>query len=431
MVRPLLQANEGQDPLERIEALKRERQWAYAFAHWTVSTDTLSVEQCAQEVLRAWRRFGATTPGAYRDPQRAALVTTESASYPVLVGWGILEEQLGRRLAGTGFQGRAYLICDNNVVHPYGRAAQRSLHQAGIETHLFTFPPGEPSKTLATCATIYEWLAERRVERRDAIVAVGGGVAGDMAGFVAATYLRGIRLVQVPTSLLAMVDASIGGKVAVDLGAGKNLVGAFYHPSFVLSDVATLATLPKRALTEGWAEALKHGLAFDSGLVEIYESSAEGLLALEPELTTEVIARNAAIKARVVTEDERETSGLRALLNYGHTIGHGLETASGYESYLHGEAVAVGMTGAALLGQRVGVTPDAAVKRQAALLQRFGLPDRFSGVTIDTMMEAIAHDKKANGGDISWVLLDEVGSAGLHRGVPKEHVEQVLRELSK
>ena len=428
MVRPLLTAG-GQDPLERIESLKRERQWAYALAHWTVNTDGLSVEQCAQEVVRAWRRLGAAAQ-TRRDPQVAAVVTTESSSYPIVVGWNILEEQLGRRLLETGFQGRAYIICDANVLYPYGRAAQRSLHKAGVEAHLFTFPAGEERKTLATCATIFEWLAERRVERRDAIVAVGGGVCGDMAGFVAATYLRGLRLVQVPTTLLAMVDASIGGKVAVDLPAAKNLVGAFYHPSLALADVSALATLPERVVREGWAEALKHGLAFDAGLVELYESNAGDLLRLEPELTTMVIARNAAIKARVVTEDERETSGLRSLLNYGHTIGHALEAAAGYSRYLHGEAVAVGMAGAAMLGQRIGVTPEPVLRRQAELLRRFGLPDRFSGVGVDTLLEAMALDKKASAGDISWVFLEEVGKASLHRGVPLEQVRQVLAELS-
>ena len=427
IVRPLLAAG-GQDPLERIDSLKRERQWAYAQAHWTVTTDSFSVEQCSQEVIRAWRRIGLAAQ-ARQDPQVVAVVTTDSSSYPIVAGWNILEEQLGRRLRETGFQGRAYVVCDANVLYPYGRAAQRSLHKAGIEAHLFTFPAGEPSKTVATCTAIFEWLAERRAERRDAIVAVGGGVCGDMAGFVAATYLRGMRLVQAPTTLLAMVDASIGGKVAVDLPAAKNLVGAFHQPALVLADVSALTSLPERVVREGWAEALKHGLAFDAGLVELYETHADDLLRLEPELTTQVIARNAAIKARVVTEDERETSGLRSLLNYGHTIGHALEAAAGYRRYLHGEAVAVGMAGAAMLGNLVGVTPERAVRRQGELLRRFGLPDRFSGVAVDKVLEAMTLDKKASSGDISWVLLEEVGQAKLQRGVPQEQVRQILSEL--
>ena len=278
--------------------------------------------------------------------------------------------------------------------------------------------------------TVYGWLAERRAERQDAIVAVGGGVTGDLAGFVAAIYLRGMALVQVPTSLVGMVDASIGGKVAVDLSEAKNLVGAFHHPRLVLADVAALGTLPERALREGWAEALKHGLALDAGLVETYEAGAEDLLALEPEAATEVVGRNVAIKARVVTEDERETTGLRMLLNYGHTIGHALEAASGYGRYLHGEAVAIGMTGAAMLGHRVGVTPHGVVERQRALLQRFGLPDRFEEVPLASVLDAMTLDKKHSAGELRWVLLEDVGRARVHGPVPADKVEEVLASLA-
>ncbi|MDA0799112.1 MAG: 3-dehydroquinate synthase [Chloroflexi bacterium] len=426
MVRPMLDADG--DPMERIESLKRERQWAYALAEWTVSTDGLSVEQAAHEVVRAWRRVGraSTLQG---DPLLAATVTVETGIYPVLVGWDILESQLGPRLRDAGVTGRAFIICDSNVVHPYGRAAQRSIHKAGLEVGLFIIPAGEASKTLETAGVIYQWLAEQRVERRDAIVAVGGGVVGDLAGFIAATYLRGIKLVQVPTSLTAMVDSSIGGKTAVDLPAAKNLVGAFYHPEFVLTDASALATLPARALQEGWAEALKHGLALDADLVDIYESKADQLLALEPELTAEVVARNAAVKARIVTEDERETSGLRMLLNYGHTMGHGVEAAAGYDTYLHGEAVAVGMTGAARLGMAFGVTPAELVERQALLLRRFGLPESYTGVEPEAILEAMSRDKKVSAGQVSWIFLESIGRAGVHRGVPQDLIAQTVRTL--
>jgi shikimate kinase / 3-dehydroquinate synthase len=426
MVRPMLAADG--DPMERIETLKRERQWAYALAEWTINTDGLSVEQAAHEVARAWRRVGRASTYA-GDPLLAATVTVETGVYPVLVGWGNLEADLGDRLLAAGVTGRAFIICDSNVTHPYGRAAQRSIHKAGIEVGLFTFPAGEASKTLETAGVIYQWLAERRVERRDVIVAVGGGVVGDLAGFIAATYLRGIKLVQVPTSLTAMVDSSIGGKTAVDLPAAKNLVGAFYHPEFVLTDASALATLPVRALREGWAEALKHGLALDADLVDIYENKADALLALEPELTAEVVARNAAVKARIVTEDERETSGLRMLLNYGHTMGHGVEAAAGYDAYLHGEAVAVGMTGAARLGMAFGVTPAELVERQALLLRRFGLPESYSGVDPEAVLEAMSRDKKVSAGQVSWIFLEGVGRASVHRGVPQELIAQTLREL--
>ncbi len=426
MVRPMLRSD---DPLGRIESLKRERQWAYALAHWVVPTDAMGVEQAALEVVRAWRKIGAADAW-HGDPDLAATVTVDAGAYPVFVGWDMLEAQLGPRLAESGFSGRAYIICDSHVVHPYGRAAQRSLHKVGIEMGMFTFPAGEASKSLATATVLYEWLAERRVERRDAIVAVGGGVVGDLAGYVAATFLRGIRLVQAPTSLTAMVDSSIGGKTGVDLPVAKNMVGAFHHPAMVVADVSALRTLPERALREGWAEAIKHGLALEASLVDVYEEHAESLLALDPELTTGVVARNAAVKARIVSEDERETSGRRQLLNYGHTIGHGIEAAAGYDAYLHGEAVAIGMTGAARLGMMEGVTPPELVERQASLLARFGLPSSYAGVAPEAIMEAMSRDKKTSAGQVSWVFLDGVGRSSLHRGVPPESVERVVRELT-
>ena len=425
MTRPMLQSD---DPLGRIESLKRERQWAYSHAHWTVHTDDLTIEQAALEVVRAWRRLGA--PSAWEDDaELAATVRLEQGAYPVFVGWDTLEEQLGRRLMQAGLSGRAFIVCDSNVVHPYGRAAQRSLHAAGIEMGLFTFPAGEASKSLSTATVLYEWLAERKVERRDVIVAVGGGVVGDLAGYVAATFLRGIRVVQVPTSLTAMVDSSIGGKTGVDLPVAKNMVGAFHHPTMVLADVSALRTLPERALREGWAEAVKHGLALEAGLVDLYEEHADELLSLDPELTTRVIAWNMAVKARVVSADERETSGLRQLLNYGHTIGHGVEAAAGYDAYLHGEAVAIGMTGAARLGMLEGVTPPELVERQASLIARFGLPSAYANVDPEAIIEAMSRDKKTTAGQISWVLLDGVGSSRAHRGIAPERVASVVREL--
>ena len=430
MVRPMLRSGGSDDPLGRIESLKRERQWAYALAHWTVTTDGMSAEQAAHEVVRAWRKLGAAQ--TWRDdPDLAATVTVEQGAYPVFVGWGTIERQLGQRLTESGFRGRAHIICDTNVVHPYGRAAQRSLHAADIEMGLFTFPAGEASKSLETATVLYEWLAEHRVERGDVIVAVGGGVVGDLAGYVAATFLRGIKLVQVPTSLTAMVDSSIGGKTAVDLPVAKNMVGAFHHPMMVLTDVSALTTLPERALREGWAEAIKHGFALEAPLVDFYEQHAEALLSLDPELTTEAVARNAAVKARIVTEDERETSGRRMLLNYGHTIGHGVEAAAGYDAYLHGEAVAIGMTGAARLGMMEGVTSAEIVEHQASLIARFGLPSSYAGVAPEAIIQAMSRDKKTTAGQVSWVFLEEVGRAVTRKGVPVERVAEVVRDLGR
>lgn len=427
-VRPLLTDSDS-SPKDRIETLKRNRQSAYSEAHWVISTDFLSIEQTAQEVLRAWRRLGSSYTQRDVDESVAAMVTTDYGSYPVVVGWEFLESELGRRLLGVGFKGRAFIICDSNVVHPYGRMSQLSLHKAGIESHLFIFPAGEENKSLVTATAIFEWLAERRAERRDAIVAVGGGVAGDLAGLVSALYARGMSLVHVPTSLTAMVDSSIGGKTAVDLPAGKNLVGAFHQPILVVTDVSSLQTLPARALHEGWAEAIKHGFALDEGLVEFYETHSDELLSLDPDLMTKMVAWNIAIKSMVVTEDERETSGLRALLNYGHTIGHALEVVAGYGRYLHGEAVAIGMSGAARLGTLHGITPPEIVSRQRDILSRYGLPTTYRDVDTPSLIEAMTRDKKRSAGESRWILLEAVGKATVHSGIPTEKVEQILDDL--
>ena len=431
-VRPLL---EGPDPLERIRALKAERQAAYARTHWTVHTDGLSIEQVAREVVRGWRivsgQGGDDTQDAFSgDPDLAATVEASSGSYPVLVGWGLLP-RLGELLSAGGISGPVYLITDDRVFESHGRVAQVALHQGGIAADTFILPAGEQSKSLDMARHLYEWLSQRRAQRGHTLVAMGGGVVGDLTGFAAATYNRGMGFVQVPTSLAAMVDASVGGKTAVNLPSGKNLVGAFHQPRLVVADVAVLRTLPKRETMEGWAEAIKHGLILDSGLLDDFERHTDALLALEPETTTGVIRRSVAIKARVVSEDERETTGYRTLLNYGHTIGHALEAATEYGHLLHGEAVAVGMMGAARIGEHLGLTPLEAVERQEALLRRFDLPLRCPEVDLERVSDAMALDKKAVGKALRWVLLERVGRAVVRSDVQDTLVQDVLRDLAR
>ena len=358
----------------------------------------------------------------------AAVVTHSNGSYPVLVGWGLLDE-LGERLVALGIKGPAYVISDDGVFAPYGRRAQLSLHRSHIEAHCFIVPAGEQSKRLELAEAIYGWLVERRAERGHAVVAVGGGVVGDLGGFVAATYLRGMPLIQVPTSMAAMVDASIGGKVAVNLPQGKNLVGAFYQPRMVLTDVSALSTLGRRELAEGWAEAIKHGLILDEELFDTFEEHAEKLMDLEPEASTEVIRRSVDIKARVVAEDERETLGRRILLNYGHTIGHALEAAAGYSQYLHGEAVSVGMMGAAFISQEMGMITHEVVHRQRRLLERFDLPTSAPDVDPQRVFDAMSLDKKTEGGFIKWVLLEGLGRAVVRNDVPTEIVQRTVHGL--
>ena len=432
-IRPLL---EGPDPLERIRALKAERQAAYAHSQWTVHTDGLSIEQVTREVVRGWRVVSGqgtdddARTSFSRDPDLAATVQASSGSYPVLVGWGLLP-RLGELLSAGGISSPVYLITDDRVFESHGRVAQVALHQGGIAADTFILPAGEQSKSLDMAQRLYEWLSERRAQRGHTLVAMGGGVVGDLTGFVAATYNRGMGFVQVPTSLAAMVDASVGGKTAVNLPSGKNLVGAFHQPRLVVADVAALRTLPKRETMEGWAEAIKHGLILDSALFDDFERHTDALLALEPETTTDVIRRSVAIKARVVSEDERETTGYRTRLNYGHTIGHALEAATEYGRLLHGEAVAVGMMGAARIGEHLGLTPPEAVERQEALLRRFDLPLRCPEVDLERVSDAMALDKKAVGKALRWVLLESVGRAVVRGDVQDTLVQDVLRDLAR
>ena len=358
----------------------------------------------------------------------AAIVNTSQGDYPIWVGWNIIDE-IGERVNSTLDASTAYIITDEGV-HRQARRAQFSLEAAGIAAHMFIMPAGETHKTLDTVQLIYRWLAERKAERGHLIVAVGGGVVGDLAGFVAATYLRGLPFAQVPTSLLAMMDAAIGGKTAIDLPQGKNLVGAFYQPKFVLSDVSVLQTLPPRELTSGWAEAIKHGLILDPQLLKDFETHRPSLLALEQDIATDIIRRSVAIKANIVSQDERETLGIRILLNYGHTIGHAIEAATGYGSFLHGEAVSVGMMGAARIGEAMGMMSANEVERQRALLESYGLPLTCGEMDIEAVSNAMLSDKKVAGRAIRWVLLDGIGNATTRNDVPPALVRQTLEALA-
>jgi 3-dehydroquinate synthase len=424
-VRPML---ESDDPLGRIRELKAKRQPYYDQAHWTVHTDLIAEGEVAREVQKAWTLLRHHLSGE-RDPELAAVVTHSSGSYPAFVGWDLVE-RMGDRLLGAGLKGPAYLISDEGLYPQHVKRAQQALEKSGIATHLYVVPSGESTKDLDMVRHIYEWLVELRAERRHVIVALGGGMVGDMAGFVASTYLRGMPLVQVPTSLLAMVDASIGGKTAVNLPEGRNLVGAFYQPQMVLADVSSLSTLGERERREGWAEAIKHGFILDKGLYETFDRHAAEIMALEPEITTDVIRRSVAIKAQVVAEDEREAD-LRMLLNYGHTIGHALESVAGYGHYYHGEAVSVGMMGAAMISQRLGMIGPDVVEQQRNLLRRFGLPLACPGVDTEALAQAMTRDKKVVGGAIRWVLMEAMGRTVVRDDVPPDIVNTVLAELTR
>ncbi|HEX5478244.1 MAG TPA: 3-dehydroquinate synthase [Dehalococcoidia bacterium] len=351
-------------------------------------------------------------------------VEARSGRYDVHCRWGALDD-LGALMRDAGLSGGAFVITDDAVGPLFAGRAVASLERAGFEAHVHTVPAGESSKQMATVERVYDWLLELHAERGSPVVALGGGVVGDLGGFVAATYLRGVPFVQAPTSLLAMVDASIGGKVGVDHARGKNLIGAFYPPRLVVQDTSLLASLPARTLREGFAEVIKHGLILDAPMLDVLERDADRLLAVEPELTTEIVARNAAIKARVVSEDERE-GGLRMILNYGHTVGHAIEAVTGYRDIRHGEAISAGMMAAAAIGERAGVTAPHVAHRQRALFERYGLPLRHRGVDADAVLAAIALDKKVAAKRVRWVLLEDFGRAVVRDDVPEGVVREAL-----
>ena len=301
----------------------------------------------------------------------------------------------------------------------YGRATHATLADAGFEPVLITVPAGETAKSLKTVQFCYDQIVAQRFERKSFIVALGGGVVGDLAGFVAATYLRGVPFVQVPTTLLAQVDSSVGGKVGVNLAAGKNLVGAFYQPRLVLCDLDTLASLPAREYRSGLAEVIKYGIIYDAALFARLERQMSALLKREPKSLAAIVARCCEIKTAVVRQDETE-SGLRAILNFGHTIGHALEAISNYHKYLHGEAISIGQVAAARLSVRLLGLPPAHVERIATLFRRAGLPTeiKLRHHQRQGFLAAMKLDKKVSRGEIKFVLARRIGKVEFGRNVP-------------
>ncbi len=359
----------------------------------------------------------------------ATTVETSQGDYRVLVARGAVEG-IGSEMRAAGIAGRAFLIADYAMFPLLVRRTHEALERSRYVTHALVLELGEAAKSMTTAMKIYEWLGEQRAERIDCLVAMGGGVTTDLVGFVAATWLRGVPVVHVPTSLAAMVDAAIGGKAAVNLPIGKNLVGAFKQPRLIVQDIDFLDSMSRRELAAGWAEAIKKALILDAEMLEMFESHAEDLLALEGDFVEPAIRRAVDIKANIVSADEFETGDDRVLLNYGHTIGHAIEAVTEYGTYLHGEAVSIGMMVAAGISERMEMIDTELVDRQRALLERFGLPVTISGVDADTLIEATASDKKSRGGQIRWVLLRGPGQATTSRDVPEEVVRDAIAAVT-
>lgn len=321
----------------------------------------------------------------------------------------------------------AIIVTDENAqVHAV--PVQQSLDAAGFRTSLVVRPAGEAQKSLASAAELYDALIDLPADRRTLVVAVGGGVIGDLAGFVAATYARGIPLLMVPTTLLAMVDSSVGGKVGVNHPRAKNMIGAFHQPIGVFIDVATLATLPDREFKSGLAEVVKYGVILDADFFAYLESAYEKILTRDPDAIQRIVLRSCELKAKIVAQDEREETGIRAKLNYGHTFAHAFETAGGYGQWLHGETVAAGMVCASRLAHRRGLIGPDLTERQIRLLSAFALPiapDR--AWPVEQLLGTMRKDKKAVGGRMRFVLPTRLGEVALFDDVPEDDVRAVLQ----
>jgi len=328
-------------------------------------------------------------------------------SYEIVIEPGVLD-RAGAEISSMHRGGTVAVISNPRVAGLYASALTRSLDAAGIPHSVFAVPMGERYKSLSTCRKLYEHFLDIKLDRAGMVIALGGGVIGDLAGFTAGTFVRGVDFVQIPTTLLAQVDASVGGKTAVDLPRGKNLVGVFHQPKRVLIDTNTLKSLPKRELRAGLAEVFKHGIIHDQYLFDFTRDNAEALLNAEPTALEVVIRRSCEFKADVVRRDERE-SGLRAILNFGHTIGHAIETLTGYSRFKHGEAVSMGMAAAARLSAVWGYCTQDACNNLITLLEAAGLPVQLPSMERDSCLAAIQKDKKRALGTIRMVLMKSIG----------------------
>ncbi len=363
--------------------------------------------------------------------ERRLSVALERDPYDVVISAGGIDH-LGNELRRLGIREHTKILVVSNVdvATPYGSRCLTSLEQAGFQATLLTIPAGEEQKTLTTFSTILDAAKEEGLERQSLMLALGGGIVGDMTGFAAACWLRGIGVIQVPTTLLAMVDASIGGKTGVNHPGGKNLIGAFHQPRLVLIDPDTLQTLPTREFRAGLAEVIKYGVIGDSELFELLERSVsfDNPLSISTELLATMLERSAQAKALVVAADEKE-GGQRAILNYGHTFGHVVETLTGYGTWLHGEAVAIGMVAVAALAVQRGVMAQTDAERQTRLIQSAGLPSQWPDLDPDFVLKTLQGDKKVRDGRLRFVLPSSIGVVSIVDDVSHEEIRACLAAL--
>jgi 3-dehydroquinate synthase len=407
--RPLLEVEE---PLEEINKLLTERVPLYMQADASVDTNYITPEETAEEIMEM----------LCLDAQ-SVKVDLKERSYYIVIGSKVLQK-LGLRL--KEFRPSRVAVVSNKTVFPlYGDTVLKALDEYGIRPEVILIPDGEEYKDFTWAYNIHGELLKARFDRDSLLVALGGGVVGDIAGFVASTYMRGIRYVQVPTTLLAQVDSSVGGKTGVNHPLGKNMIGTFYQPSLVMIDIDTIRTLPKGELSAGMAEIIKYGVIADKELFNYLENNRENILSLGNSII-HVIRRSCEIKAGIVSKDEKE-AGLRAILNFGHTIGHAIETATDYKRFLHGEAVAIGMCAAADLAVRMNIFRKKEAERIKNLVELYKLPsaipDNINSSEIITAMEI---DKKIQAGKIRFILPEAVGKVRIEENVDREEIKKVL-----
>jgi len=346
-------------------------------------------------------------------------------SYNIMIGSSLLD-RAGELIAGLPVSRKVLLVTNTTVGPLYAGQVADSLARAGLEVTLIEVPDGEQYKSLASAELLYDRAFTAGLDRRSTVVALGGGVVGDLAGFVAATYMRGVPFVQLPTTLLAQVDSSVGGKVAVNHPRGKNIIGAFYQPALVISDTATLSTLNSRELRSGLAEVIKYGIIGDDWFFNWLEKNMQQVLALEPEALAQVIEKSCSNKAQMVEQDETE-QGARALLNLGHTAGHAIEALAGYGHYTHGEAVAMGTAVAAQLGVLLGMLSCEAAGRITGLLCQAGLPTTVpAGLAAADLIAAMYGDKKTVGGAITFIIPEDIGRAVIHPNTAEEDISRAI-----
>ncbi len=413
--------NNNQRPLfpnqkEKVRELLKKRAPFYSRADLTLNTSRLSEEKVVDKIVSSL-------------PRKKIQVSLGPRSYSIFIGSNI--DEVGSIARDFNLDKKILIVSDTKVYPLYGERVKRSLKKANFKLKSVQIPPGERYKSLAQAHKLYNLCLDYKLERNSSLLALGGGVVGDLTGFVAATYLRGINFLLIPTTLLAQVDASVGGKVAVNLSRGKNLIGSFYQPRFVLIDSEVLSTLPPRRIREGLAEVIKSALIKDKSFFSYLERNLDKARILDSHLLQFIIGQSLKIKVRVVEEDEREEKGIRQILNFGHTVAHAIEAAVNYKRYTHGEAVAIGMVAAGRIAVQMGYFPLPSFLRLEKLLRRVGLPTTFKGVDEEKFWRALFLDKKVRGGKINFVLLKDIGKTFLTPDIPISIIKEVIKGIKE